>query len=107
MSRLVPDPLTLTIQEFLQKYYVHQLLSPADLTRICLTYLNFDIFKHSKFSNSGDIKAFNEAHFLARYATEYWSVFTSGERELDRDSHFDREVIQLMQKMEIIPENSV
>jgi ankyrin repeat protein/predicted RNA-binding Zn-ribbon protein involved in translation (DUF1610 family) len=73
-----------TVKEFLSlKHYEDQLLSIVDCSRICLTYMNFEIF---------DMGPSDEQHYherrkqyrLSEYVASYWGTYTKGQAEDDQ-----------------------
>src|SRR5437762_3072287 len=74
-----------TVEEFLKKKYQDKLLSLAELAKICLTYLTFDIFELGPCS---DKKSFNrrmKTHRFSDYAVRYWGYYVRGKGEEDHE----------------------
>lgn len=72
-----------TVKEFLIMHFEDQLLSPIDCARLCLTYVNFEIFEKGPCSNKGQYtKRTNEYRFSV-YVALFWGAYTKGPAEED------------------------
>ena len=72
-----------TVQEFLKNNYQDLLLTPKDLAKTCLTYLNFDTFDDGPCPNK---EAFNQRlkkYQFTDYAIRYWGFYVKDNGEED------------------------
>ena len=74
-----------TVQEFLKENYLDKILVPADLAKVCLTYLNFDIFDCGPCPDSGSLDQRRESYRFSDYAVKYWGTYIRGKAEEDDD----------------------
>jgi hypothetical protein len=63
-----------TVQEFLDKSsFARELMSHSALAKVCLTYLNFEVFR-VPCSDQGSLRDRKRQHVFSRYAAAYWAV---------------------------------
>lgn len=74
-----------TVQEFLQKKYMAKLLPQADIAKLCLTYLSFDVFELGRCRDESSFNLREKSHQFGRYAMQYWGYHTRGKSEADED----------------------
>ena len=60
-----------TVQEFLQDKYLHKVLTPIDLAKVCLTYLTFDIFEDRPCADSDAFYRRMKSYQFSVYAMQY------------------------------------
>jgi hypothetical protein len=58
-------------------------LAPADLAKVCLTYLAFDVFETGACPDERAFEMRMKAHQFSDYAVQYWGVYVRGEGEKD------------------------
>jgi hypothetical protein len=60
------------VQEFLKSRYSDGLLPRADLCKVCLTYMSFEVFKQGPCTDEASYKARLEKHSFGKYVAQYW-----------------------------------
>ena len=73
-----------TVKEFLAIHFENQLLSPIDCARLCLAYINFEIFEKGPCSNKGQYEKRRNEHRFSEYVTLFWGAYVKGEGEHDQ-----------------------
>ena len=72
-----------TVKEFLYKHYQDQLLSVVDCAKVCLTYMNFDVFEMGPCANENHYKQRREDYQFSEYVVLYWGSYMKGNGERD------------------------
>jgi ankyrin repeat protein len=73
-----------TVKEFLTIHFEDQLLSPIDCARLCLTYINFEIFEKGPCSNKGQYEKRRNEYRFSEYVAQFWGSYAKGEAEHDQ-----------------------
>ena len=61
-----------TVQEFLRAKYRDKMMSNIDIAKVCLTYLNFDVFERRSSKDEKTLIARVNGHKFLEYAFVYW-----------------------------------
>jgi ankyrin repeat protein len=73
-----------TVKEFLSlKHYEDQLLSLVDCSRICLTYMNFEVFEMGLCKDEEHYIQRRNQYPLSEYVAWFWGTYTKGQAEED------------------------
>src|SRR5437762_1231508 len=70
-----------TVQEFLERTYLGNLLSQVDIGKVCVTYLTFDVFEERYLSHQRFCDQRKHSYRFTDYVFRYWGRHVRGEGE--------------------------
>ena len=72
-----------TVKEFLSNHYQDQLLSVVDCARVCLVYMNFEVFEKGPCTSRKAYLDRKKDFILSEYVVRFWGTYTKGQGEID------------------------